>query len=90
MRAPAGLRAGVVPLTAFESEQFQRAHQLNEMLARIAERMMIVIAPTQAEFILARFLDLRRAIATLPKLAFTSEHYVTGEIASNEANQALD
>src|SRR5207248_8074502 len=73
LRAPTGLRASIVTFAAFEAELLKRAHQIEEMTPRGAKGVMIVIGPTEAELVLARFLDVRGAIAALPISALLLE-----------------
>lgn len=66
LRAPTGFRAGVVALAFLEAEFEQKFDEIDEIFARAAEGVMIMVAPAEAELILTAFLDLARAIAVLP------------------------
>src|SRR5689334_22303584 len=90
LRAPAGLRAGVVTFAPLEAEFLQHAHEIDEVLARAAKGVVIVVCPTKSELVLARLLDLRGAIARLPVVAFLGEDRVTGKIASDKADDLVD
>ena len=54
------------------------------MLARTAERVMVVVAPAEAELVLAEFLDARRAVPVFPIRALLLEKNLAGLVASDE------
>src|SRR6185503_10533232 len=89
LRAPTGLRPRIIPFPAFEPELFKRTHQVEEALAGRTKRMMIVICPTQPKHILAAFLNLTRSVASLPINTFLGKNDMTGDIATNQINHAL-
>ncbi len=66
LRAPTSFRTGVIAFAFLETERKQEIREVNEMLARTAERMMIVVAPAEAELILAKFLNTCGAVAVFP------------------------
>ncbi len=51
--------------------------------------MMIVVGPTQAELILAGFLDLGRVVARLPIGPFPGEYHVADEVATNQLEEPI-
>src|SRR6266487_4455279 len=87
--APAGLRARVETLAPFEAELLHDAHQIEEMLTRTAEGVMVVVGPAEAQPILPLLLNLRRAVATLPVGPLALEDNVTGEVASDHHDDPI-
>src|SRR5439155_3904982 len=63
--------------------------QIREVRARAAERVMIVIAPTQPERILPEFLEPPRAIAAFPVRPLFFEKQVTGNVAPDELERLV-
>ena len=85
LRAPAGFGAGVVALAFGKAELQQELHQVHEMLARAAEGVMVVVAPAEAEPVLAMLLNPRGAVAALPIGALGLEEELAGQVASDQA-----
>ena len=90
LRAPTGFSAGVVALAFLKAELKQEFDEIDEMFARAAERVMIVVAPAETELILAALLDLGGPIAALPPGAFGGEEEFAGEIAVHELNALVE
>ena len=88
--APAGLGAGVVTLAFGEAELEQEVHQVHEVRAGAAEGVVVVVAPAEAEPVLAVLLDARGAVAALPIGALGLEEELAGEVASDEAQDAVE
>ena len=83
-------RAGVVTLAVLEAEFEEEFVEIDEMLAGATEGVMIVVAPAEAELVLAAFLDLGGAIAGFPVGAFGVEEKFAGEIAANELDALVE
>ena len=81
LRAPAGFGAGVVALALGKAELQQELHQVHEVLAGAAEGVMVVIAPAQAELVLAMLLHSPGAVAALPISALGFEEQLAGHVA---------
>jgi hypothetical protein len=82
LRAPTGFDARVKPLAAMEAEHFQTFDEQVETGTTRAISVMIVVGPTEAEFLLAFKLDLRGLVALLPILAFPIEKQIAGALDS--------
>ena len=50
---------------------------------------MIMIGPTQPQSVLASFLNLRRVVTALPISSFFGENEVSGQVASNQRDHAV-
>lgn len=87
LRAPTGLRTGVVTFPAFEAEFLQALHQIDEMIARRAERVMVVIRPAEPKAVLAAFLHLRGTVAALPIEALLGKDHMACPVSSNAAHK---
>src|SRR5260370_42674184 len=78
--APAGVGAGVEPLSQHESQPREHRHDAREELSRTAECMMVMVGPAQAEAILSRFLDPRGGVARLPVFALDLEDEMASQV----------
>src|SRR5690242_7063441 len=90
LRAPARLVAGVVALAPLEAQLFHGLHKMNELGARAAKGMVIVVPPTKAECVLSRLLHTPCAVAPLPKDAFTHEYNMAREIAPHHRDKFVN
>ena len=54
------------------------------MRARATQSVMIMIGPAESQFVLATFLNLRRAIAPLPISAFLGKDHVASKVTSEQ------
>lgn len=90
LRPPAGLGSGVIAFASVKAEFFEGEDEVDEMAAGGAERVMILVGPTEAEFVLAPLLDLGGVVSCLPVLAFALEDDVTGEICADHSNDPVE
>ena len=90
LRAPAGFRAGVIALAFLEPEFQQELDEIDEMFARAAERMMVVIAPAEPKLVLPALLDLSGAITAFPISALGCEEEFAREIAADKLEAVVD
>jgi len=90
LRAPTGFGTSVIAFAFFESELEQELDEIDEMFARAAEGVMVVIAPPKAELVLAPFLNLGGAIARFPISALGCEEEFTRKIASDEVEALVE
>ena len=90
LRAPAGFGAGVVALAFGKAQLQQELHEVHEVLAGTAEGVMVVIAPAEAEPVLAMLLHPPGAVAALPISALGFEEQLAGQVASDQAKDAVE
>src|ERR1041385_359439 len=81
--APPGFSARIITLAFLEPEFFEEIDQIDEMFARAAKSVMIMIAPAETEQVLPSFLDVRRAVAVFPIAALGFEKELAGKIATD-------
>lgn len=90
LRAPTRFSAGVITLAFLEPEFQQEFDEIDEMFARAAESVMIVVAPAETELILSAFLDLSGAIAAFPISALGCEEEFAREIAADKLEAVVE
>jgi len=84
-----GFPASVIALAFGEAQLQEELHQIHEMLARAAEGVVVVVAPAQSQPVLAVLLDPTGAVAALPVGALSLKEELAGEVAPDEANDAV-
>ena len=90
LRSPAGFRSRVVAFAEVEAELFEESDQTREKPARAAERVVIVVGPSQAELVLPGFLDLSRPIPRLPVRSLPLENQVASDIRTDQLDHLID
>jgi hypothetical protein len=88
--APAGFAAGVEAFAAFEAEFFEETDEVAEINAGGSVSVVVVVAPAQAQAILAGFLDLGGAVAALPEFAFGGEEKGAGLVGAEVTDGQVD
>jgi len=88
--APTGFGAGVVTLAFLEAEFQEEFVEVHEMFAGTAKGVVIVVAPAEAELVLAALLDLGGAIARFPIGSLGIEVKLAGEIAADELKALVE
>src|SRR5262245_21533473 len=82
LRTPACFNSGVKPLATQQAPHLEHTHQARKMLSAAAIGVMVVIAPTEPQAILPRFLQPPRAVTTLPIGSLRPEEQITGSSLS--------
>ena len=90
LRAPAGLRAGIVTLAALEAQLLQRAHEIDKVGAGTTERVVVVVRPAEAQSVLAFLLHPGGAIPAPPIGPLLPEENVAGEIPADQAQELIE
>ena len=85
LRAPAGFRPSVVAFTLGKPQLQQEHHQVHEVRAGAAEGVMVVVAPPEAEPVLALLL-----IATLPVGTLGFEEQLASQVASDQVQDPVE
>ena len=80
LRAPTGVDAGVEAFAAGDAERFHQLDEAGEILAAAAVGVVIVVAPAEAERVLAGTLQAAGAVASHPVVALGAEEDLAGAV----------
>ncbi len=89
LRAPTRFGSGKETLSFAKPEVKEKFYQIDKVAARRSKGMVIVIAPTQAQSVLAMLLNTRRVVPALPVSSFFLEEILAGAILADQVNDAL-